>query len=179
MKSIIKILLLSLFIISNLCFSQTKDWQSIFASNGNIEIKYPSKLKPMSDEMFNLKYRMSPMPEIRLSDDTANASIIGTTRPEKATDKDLEQILKSTINVFHSTRKDIHILDSGLKMVNNKKIGFVKFHSEAIDQKVFNYLFFTVVKDKLFMCSFNCTEKIQKEWEPIADEIVKSIVVKN
>ncbi len=70
------------------------------------------------------------------------------------------------------------VLDEGVKTMNGKKIGYFKFLTQAVDQKVFNYYFFTVVDGKVLLFSFNCIEKLQKKWEPTADKIVSSLVTK-
>lgn len=165
-------------LVSQFVFSQ-QDWNTFKSTNLNLELKYPSSLKIMDDEIFNLKYKLPKKPEICLADESSKISLIGGMRNETGTDKDLNNILESSKQLMLSKRSDLKILSSGIKTVNNKKIAFVKFHSEAIDQKIFNYIFFTTINGKILMCNFNCIEKIQKEWEPIADEIVNSIIIKS
>jgi hypothetical protein len=70
------------------------------------------------------------------------------------------------------------VLDEGVKTINGKKIGYFKFLTQAVDQKVFNYYFFTVVNGKILLFSFNSIEKLQKKWEHTADEIVASLKIK-
>ena len=70
------------------------------------------------------------------------------------------------------------IFDEGVKTINGKKVGYFKFLARAVDQKVFNYYFFTVVDGKILLFSFNCIEKLQKTWEPTADKIVSSLTIK-
>ena len=179
MKNNTKRFYLFVFIfISQLVFSQ-QDWNVLKSAKLNLELKYPSSLKVMDDEIFNIKYKLPKKPEICLADETSKISLIGDMRNESGTDKDLNNILESSKQLMLSKRSDIKILSSGIKTVNNKKIAFIKFHSEAIDQKIFNYIFFTTINGKILMCNFNCIEKIQMEWEPIADEIVNSIIIKS
>jgi hypothetical protein len=55
---------------------------------------------------------------------------------------------------------------------------FIKFSSQASDQNIFNFFFFTVVNGKILIFTFNCIERLQKPWEKAADEILDSIKVK-
>ena len=169
-----------LFFISQFILSQVKsDWKTATVCNGNVEISFPKELKPMTDEMYNFKYRMANKPELCLSDESMEISLIGSLRQENSTDKDLEQILKASVNNLKIKRPDAEIIFNGVKIINDKKIAIIKFTSQAIDQKVFNYMFFTSVNGKTFMASFNCIETLHKKWEPIADEIINTIKVKN
>lgn len=177
-KHILKLKILVFILISQFALSQTT-WSKKSFLNNKIEINCPNSLMKMSDEMYKFKYHMSKRPEICLADENAEVSLIGDMRNQVATDKDLEQILKNTIKAITNQRSDIIVIDSGVKTINNKKIANVKFISQAIDQKIFNDMTFLSIQGKAFLISFNCIEKLQKEWEPIADKIVNSIIVKN
>lgn len=59
-----------------------------------------------------------------------------------------------------------------------KKIGYFKFITEAVDQKVFNYYFFTMLDGKILFFTFNCIKELQKKWETTADAIVASLIIK-
>jgi hypothetical protein len=74
-------------------------------------------------------------------------------------------------------RPDAQILDEGIKSINHKNVAYIKFITQASDQKVFNYYFFTVYRGKILFFRFNCTEKLQKDWESIADNIVNSLEI--
>jgi len=57
-------------------------------------------------------------------------------------------------------------------------VGYIKFLSQAVDQAVFNYYFFAVADGKVLFFTFNCIEKLRKDWEKEADEIVASVKTK-
>ena len=75
-------------------------------------------------------------------------------------------------------RPDLKLLNEGVKTVNGKKIAYFKFLSQAIDQKVFNYYFFSIVEGKIMLFTFNCIEKLQKKWEGTADNIAASLLIR-
>lgn len=85
---------------------------------------------------------------------------------------------EAQLQQLRKSRPDMTVLEEGVKTVNAKNVGYFKFITEAIDQKVFNYYFFTPVDGKILLFSFNCIEKLQKKWENTADAIVASLQVK-
>ncbi len=74
-----------------------------------------------------------------------------------------------------SKRPDMTKLDDGVKIINGKKIAYFKFLTPAIDQKVFNYYFMTIVHGNILLFTFNCIEKLKKSWESTADNIAASV----
>ena len=72
-------------------------------------------------------------------------------------------------------RTDLTVLNNGVKVVDGKKVGYIKFLSQAVDQAVFNYYFFAVADGKVLFFTFNCIEKRRKDWEKDADQIVASL----
>ena len=73
---------------------------------------------------------------------------------------------------------ELKVLNGGVKVINGKKVGYFKFITQAIDQKIFNYYFFTIVDGKILLFSFNCIETLRVNWEKSADEIVNSLKTK-
>ena len=69
-------------------------------------------------------------------------------------------------------------ISEGVTRINGRKVGFIQLITDALDQKIFNYLFFTDSNGKLLLGTFNCVEKDMKVWQPLSEQIVSSLKVK-
>jgi len=97
---------------------------------------------------------------------------------QPATEGDLAAYKDFQIAQLKKSRTDLQFLGDGVKTVNGKRLGYFKFVSQAIDQKVFNYYFFGIVNGKVLLFNFNCIEKLRAGWEKSAEEIVASLKLK-
>lgn len=160
-----------------LCFSQKK-LEKISFLNDKVEILAPKEFSKMTDDIWAFKYQKRARPVLVLTDYYAEINLIADRTLQPADETQLSSFKDFQIAQLKKSRPDFKILDDGVKTINGKKIGYFKFLSQAIDQKVFNYYFFTVVNGKVLLFTFNCIQKVQAEWEKTADEIVSSLKVK-
>ena len=168
---------LILLLLPVFSFAQSKvDTVSIL--HGKVKILAPKELSPMPDEMWSLKYPTAVKPIMVLSDENGEVNFITDMTHQTLQENQIGAFKNMLVKQFKVKRPDMNLLSEGVKTVNGKKVGYFKFVSQAIDQKVFNYYFFTVVDGKLLLCTFNCIEKLQKEWENTADNMVASLVIK-
>ena len=66
----------------------------------------------------------------------------------------------------------------GVTIINGRKVGYLKLITDAIDQRVYNYVFLTYCDGRLLIGTFNCVEKLLPKWESTSEEIVQSLRVK-
>jgi hypothetical protein len=157
-------------------FSQTAK-EKLNLLDGKVELLVPSELTSMRNEMWRLKYHDMPRPILALTDDNGEINLIGDMTGQAATEEQLDAFKDFQIDHFKKSRPDIKMLDNGIRMINERKIGFFKFLSRAGGQKVFNYYFFTIVDGKVLLFTFNCIKELRSSWEKSADEMVTSLRV--
>lgn len=162
-------------LIPLLNFSQAKLDKVSFINN-KVTILVPAGFVKMSDEMWTLKYHNIPRPELVLTDLDGEVNLLASLTPQSANESQLLEFKNFQLNNIKK-RPDVNILSSGINIVNGKKVSYIKFISEAVDQNVFNYYFFTIYNGKVLFFSFNCIEKLEKDWEKSADEIVASLKI--
>jgi len=168
---------LILLLFPTLSFSQTKlDTLSLLTDK--VKLLAPKELKSMSNEMWTAKYQRRTRPILVLSDEDGEVNLLADMTQLPASESQIPAFKDAQLTQLKKSRPDMTVLDEGVKTMNGKKIGYFKFLTQAVDQKVFNYYFFTVVDGKVLLFSFNCIEKLQKKWEPTADKIVSSLVTK-
>ncbi len=132
----------------------------------------------MTEEMWTAKYQKRARPILALSDEDGEVNLIADMTQQPATENQIVSFKDYQIQQLKAKRPDLNLLSDGVKTVNGKKVGYFKFVTQAVDQKVFNYYFFTIVDGKILLFTFNCIEKLQKKWESTADDIVSSLQIK-
>jgi hypothetical protein len=158
-------------------FTQTKPAKISFIDD-KVEILVPSELTKMSDQVWKLKYRDLPRPVLALSDENGEINLLGDLTQQPASEAQLvsyKDFRKANLKKSHP---DAKLLEDGIKTINGKKVGYIKFISAATDQNVFDYYFFTIENGKILFFTFNCLEKQRSTWEKAADEMVASLKVK-
>ncbi len=169
---------IALLLLPIFSFGQIKLDKKISLLENKVEILAPKELSKMSDEMWTLKYRTLPRPELVLTDENGEINLLVDLTQQPAAENQTAAYKDFRISNLKKNRTDIKILSDGIKIVDGKKIGFIKFSSEASDQNIFNFYFFTIVNGKILLFTFNCTETLQKTWEKTADEILDSLKIK-
>ena len=159
-------------------FGQIKLDKTISLFNNKVEILVPKELSKMSDEMWTLKYHNLPRPELVITDENGEINFLADLTQQPATESQIAAYKDFRVSNLKKTRTDVKIIGEGIKSINGKSIGFIKFSSQASDQSIFNFYFFTIVNGKILFLNFNCIEKLQKNWEKAADEIIDSLKVK-
>jgi hypothetical protein len=132
----------------------------------------------MNDEMWNAKYPKQPRPTMVLSDEDGEVNLIADMTQQPATENQIAAFKDYQLQQLKTKRQDLNFLGDGVKTINGKKVGYFKFLSQALDQKVFNHYFFTIVDGKILLFTFNCIEKLKSKWEGTADKIMASLLVR-
>lgn len=171
MKSIL------LFILPFLTIAHTANEKKIYLLDKKVELTTPVELVEMSDQMYKLKYENRPRPALALSDKKGEVSLIGRITHQRANESQIVAYKDFQIAGLKKLYPDIKLIDGGLKTVRGKKVGYFKFLSQAVDQKIFNYYFFTVVDGEIILFNFNCIEKLRANWESKSEQMVSSLTV--
>ncbi|WP_156133114.1 hypothetical protein [Lacinutrix sp. Hel_I_90] len=143
-----------------------------------MSVQVPDNLIEMSEEMFQYKYGMNQKPSFVVSNEDGTVNFIANLSNMSLAENNLIEYRTRHLSKLMKSRSDIEVSEVGEKDVNGKQIVYFKFLTQAIDQKIFNYYFFTVYKGKLLMFTFNTIEVLKEEWEKKADNILLSIKIK-
>jgi hypothetical protein len=176
-KKISALIIVSLLLSFN-SFSQII-LEKILLLDNKIEILAPKGFIKMTDDMLLVKYpNTANKPNFVLTDESGTVNLLYTYTTTTMDDNGIPGYADELIKGLTSNRKDILIIDDGILLQDGKNIGYIKFISQAKDQKVFNDIFYISLDNRLLLFSFNCIQKWRDEWEQKADEIANSIRVK-
>lgn len=142
-----------------------------------LKIYIPNTFEDMREEARKLKYPSESRPEIiKCNEDGSIAitlNIIDSFLDEdhvKELKDGMKMIIKKTnpANVFY---------EDGVLEVDSKNIGFFEFKSSAIDDFLYNLMFFLEFQEKTLMGTFCCRYGEYKEWRDVIFEVLKKIEV--
>ena len=146
--------------------------------NGKIELKMPKDFKVMSEEMMKLKYPSERRPTLVYTNTSGGINVALNLTNNKANQNLMLPYKENFVNTFKKLYPSADWKNSGVKEINGRKVGFLELITPAVDTKIYNLMFFTDLDGQLLLCTFNCTEKSIKEWEPTAKEIMRSLKIK-
>lgn len=164
--------------IAIIAFSTPIELEKKTIMNDKVEILMPKGWKPMSEELIKIKYPRSRPPKLVYSDVTGAISLAFNHTDSKASPATLEKYKEVLKTSLENAYPDAVWEEDAIKEINGKKAGVFRVLTEAVDDKIYNYMVFTDVDGTLLICSFNCIEKKIKEWKPVAHEIMNSLNVK-
>jgi hypothetical protein len=178
MKNLITALCYFLSLLPLLSPAQIKlEKQSLL--DNKIELLVPVYFKPMEAEMLNYKYpNRNQQPQLVLTDKQAEVNIIVSIINQPLQANQIATFKDFQISGLKKTHPDAKWLDNGVRDINGKNVGYFKFISNAVDQPVYNYYFFTNINGKVLLLTFNCIEKLLPEWKDVAESIVTSLKFK-
>lgn len=144
-----------------------------------VEILIPKEFKIMSAEMLDFKYpNRVNRPKLVFTNEDGTVNVALNMLANSATQANVTAYKDAIKNSYRKAFPTAAWQGDGVVNINNRKVGYLKLITQAVDQKVYNYLFLTDVDGKIMVGTFNCTEKLMPEWEPIAQKIVSSLIVK-
>lgn len=146
--------------------------------NGKVELKIPKDFKIMSDEMMKIKYPSERRPNLVYTNISGGINIALNLTNNKANQNTMLPYKDNFVNTFKNLYPSADWKNSGVKEINGRKVGYLELITPAVDTKIYNLIFFTDLDGQLLLCTFNCSEKSIKEWEPTAKEIMKSLKIK-
>lgn len=146
--------------------------------DGQVTILLPKDWRPMSESLIKIKYPGPRPPQYVYSDISGGISLAITATDSRATAEQLEQYKSVLKSQLEQAYPEATWEGEGIKMVHGKKLGYFKLMTDAADTRIFNQMFFTDMKGKLVLMSFNCVENKLKPWRPVADSIMNSLEVR-
>jgi hypothetical protein len=170
--------ILLLLLLPTAVFSQIKlEKQSLL--DNKIELLIPVNLEPISQRMMEAKYpNMSIKPDVILSDKNGEIGLTITFSKSKIEESQLALFKDFQINLIKSKHPEMQLSKSDVKIINSKHVGYFKFITDAIDQKIYNCYFFTELNNRVLLITFNCIEKESSKWDSTVDEIINSLKLK-
>lgn len=167
-----------LFILGGLFFQITNpnfelEKRDILEHKAMVLVPKTWKLMPLAT--IKSKYPGKQSPQEVYIDSTGNLSLAFNHTESKLAPNQLKTYAGVLKTSLQKANPKTTWLQSGFIFVEGKEIGFFKMVTENNGKKIYNQLFFTELKGRLLMGTFNCSESRVKDWKLIADQIMYSL----
>lgn len=143
-----------------------------------VEILIPKGFEVMSEQQMDFAYGHSQSrPSVIFTNN--NLVSLSFNYTDNDADQDMVDIYAASyVKNQHKQYKEAKWFGEGVKVINNRKVGFLEFMKPEMGHEVYTLMFFTDVEGKLMICTFNCADRQKPDWEPIAKQIMLSLKAK-
>jgi hypothetical protein len=157
--------------------------------NNEISIAVPKDWIPMDQMDFVQRYPSvrAPLAAYTNSERTVDfaVNISATQWPDADLPLSQKFFKASLLNMFDR----VEMISEGIHEVNKKKFVYFEFKSRVngnrkeLSQKdpvlQYTYIQYLIESNRTLVFSFNCPQRVMEEWQPIAHEMMKKVVVKS
>lgn len=142
-----------------------------------LKIYIPKDFQDMPEDVRKLKYPSESRPEIIKCNDQGSIAITLNIIDSPLDEERVEE-LKDTMKIIIKKANPANVFyEDGVLEVNAKNIGYFEFKSSAIDDFLYNIMFFLEFQEKTLMITFSCIYKDYKDWRDIAYQVVSTLRV--
>ncbi|UZP04977.1 hypothetical protein JW813_08190 [Clostridium botulinum] len=140
-----------------------------------VKIYIPKDFDDMSLAARKLKYPSESRPEIIKCNAKGNICITLKKINSPLEEENVGKLKDGMKVIIRKTNPANVFYEDGVLEVDCKNIGFFEFKSYAIDDSLYNIMFFLEFEGKTLMGTFSCIYNECKEWREIAFQVIKTI----
>ncbi|OOM82374.1 hypothetical protein CLPUN_02520 [Clostridium puniceum] len=144
---------------------------------GKLKIYIPKDFEDMPMEARKIKYPSGSRPEIIKSNEDGSIAITLNIIDSPLDEERVEELKNGMMNIIRKTNPANVFYEDGVLEVDSKNIGFFEFKSSAIDDFLYNIMFFLEFEGKTLMGTFSCLYKDYKDWRDIGFQVINTVKV--
>lgn len=137
----------------------------------------PKDFEEMPERLKQLKYPSNQRPEIIQSDESGSTNIMLNRVDQDLKDEWVKELTDGMKAMLKRMNPAYVFYSEGMEQVEGKNFGYFEFKSPAIDDFLYNLMFFFEFEEKTVMGTFCCLYKNYADWREIAFQIFKNISV--
>lgn len=146
-------------------------------AKNTITMMLPKNFATLSPDIAKKKYPSEQRPENILTDETGTINLMFRYMEGEESSATIENFRNQIFGMMKRVNPGIKEQEVGAVDVSGEKIAYVEFSNPAMDGKLYNLMFYLVVKGQPLMGSFNCRSKEMKYWRKVAFEMMQSIEI--
>lgn len=146
--------------------------------DGKLRLYIPKDFEDMAQNLRELKYPSSQRPQIIKTDETGSINISLNKIDNDLQEQWVKELTDGMKMIIKKTNPANVFFSDGVEIVEDKNIGYFEFKSSAIDDFIYNIMFFFELDGKTIMGTFSCLYKEYENWRDIAFQVIKTIRVK-
>ncbi|MEC1180051.1 hypothetical protein P9B03_16235 [Metasolibacillus meyeri] len=143
--------------------------------DGDITLRMPVLFNEMPNKLAVLKYPSENRPNIIFTDESTTVNLAFSLTTSELMEEEVEQFRDELMEGMEQMQPNAQWLDMGLCSVQDKSISYFMVVTPAIDNHMYNLMFFCSLNGYALIGTFNCLEEESDIWKPIALGIIDSI----
>lgn len=144
---------------------------------GELKVYIPNTFEEMAENLKELKYPSSNRPKIIQTDETGGINITFNPIDSELDEDSVEELKDGMKNIIKKLHPSNVFYTDGVEEVEGKNIGYFEFKSSAIDDFLYNIMFFFEFRGETMMGTFSCIYSDYQEWRDIGFQLMKSVRV--
>lgn len=142
-----------------------------------LKIYIPKDFEDMPLKARKFKYPSESRPEIIKSNENGNIAITLNIIDSPLDEEHVEELKNGMKVIIKKTNPANMFYEDGVFEVDSKNIGYFEFKSSAIDDFIYNLMFFLEFYGKTLMGTFSCKYNDCEEWRDIVFQMINTLRV--
>ena len=142
-----------------------------------LKIYIPKDFEDMPLEARKFKYPSESRPEIIKSSENGSIAITLNIIDSPLDEERVEELKDGMKMIIRKTNPANVFYEDGVLEVDSKNIGYFEFKSSAIDDFLYNLMFFLEFEEKTLMGTFSCVYKDYEDWRDVAFKVINTVKV--
>ncbi|WML33894.1 hypothetical protein [Clostridium sp. OS1-26] len=142
-----------------------------------LKVYIPKDFEDMPLEIRKFKYPSESRPEIIKSNEEGSTAITLNIIDSPLDEESVEELKDGMKNIIRKSNPANVFYEDGILKVDSKNIGYFEFKSSAIDDFLYNLMFFLEFEEKTLMGTFSCLYKDYKDWRDVAYQVINTVRV--
>ncbi|WP_373681346.1 hypothetical protein [Aneurinibacillus soli] len=143
----------------------------------SLKIHLPKAFSIMSPKMAALKYPSEKRPTLIYTNEDTTINMAFNYTKSQLKNSDVDSFKNNMVQILKKTQPLARWFDEGVENINGQNVGYCDFLVPSLDATIYNLLFFTDLRGKALLCTFNCLEEEMTDWKPIAKGIMESLYI--
>lgn len=139
------------------------------------KIRIPKEFDDMDEVSKEIKYPSVFRPEVIKTDSTGSINITLNRIDQELKEDMVEELTKGMKSIVRKMNPSNVFYSEGVESVSGKNIGYFEFKSTAIDEFIYNIMYFMEFQGKAMMGTFCCRYAEYEDWRDIAMQIIRNI----
>jgi hypothetical protein len=145
--------------------------------NEKLKIYIPKDFEDMPIEARKLKYPSESRPEIIKSNEDGSITITLNIIDSPLDEERVVELKDGMMAIIRKTNPANVFFEDGVVEVASKNVGYFEFKSSAIDDFLYNLMFFLEFEEKTLMGTFSCLYKEYQDWRDVAFQVINTVRV--
>jgi hypothetical protein len=147
---------------------------------GKLFVYLPESFTDMPESLAKIKYPSSDRPKTIKADERGAVAFTFCLLDSPLENKTVPELVEGMKGILQRLNPSYIFFDSGvLEAVDYVKEGYLEYKSPAIDDEMYNVMYFDPVDGMTMMGTFSCPYGEYEEWKPAVDEILNLLEVED